>query len=109
VETTLGYAYTGRVGFFPRYFYTYTDEDNSEKRKSDVAIPANKAYYGTLSVGSSRAIFFEFDDDSQTGIVRAGSGSREGNGTTYDLQGRRVEHVNRPGVYIRNGRKIMVK
>ena len=94
------YAYTGRVGFFPRYF---------KNGVTQVAIPANKAYYGTLSVGSSRAIFFEFDDDSQTGIVRAGSGSREGNGATYDLQGRRVEHVNRPGIYIRNGRKIMVK
>ncbi len=90
--------YTGRVGFFPRYF---------KGDVTTVSIPANKAYYGTLSVNDPgvRAIFFEFGD--ATGIRTVRNAVNEG--ATYDLQGRRVERLKRPGVYIRNGRKIMVK
>ena len=43
-----------------------------------------------------------------TGITTVGCRPVTG-GETYDLQGRRVRQVSRPGVYIRNGRKIMVK
>ena len=99
-DTDPYYAYTGRVGFFPRYF---------SGGKTAVAIPANKATYKTASVSNPgvRAIYFEFDVDA-TGITTVGSRPVTG-GETYDLQGRRVRQVSRPGVYIKNGRKIMVK
>lgn len=45
--------------------------------------------------------------DMETGISKV-SGSAAGNGVIYDLQGRRVEHAVR-GLYIVNGRKVMVK
>lgn len=45
--------------------------------------------------------------DMETGISKV-SGSAAGNGVIYDLQGRRVERAVR-GLYIVNGRKVMVK
>lgn len=45
--------------------------------------------------------------DMETGIIKV-SGSAAGNGVIYDLQGRRVERAVR-GLYIVNGRKVMVK
>lgn len=45
--------------------------------------------------------------DMETGISKV-SGSVAGNGVIYDLQGRRVERAVR-GLYIVNGRKVMVK
>ena len=37
------------------------------------------------------------------------SRNKVANGDIYDLQGRRVEHITAPGLYIRSGRKIYVK
>ena len=45
--------------------------------------------------------------DMETGISKV-SGSAAGNGVIFDLQGRRVERAVR-GLYIVNGRKVMVK
>lgn len=45
--------------------------------------------------------------DMETGISKV-TGSAAGNGVIYDLQGRRVERAVR-GLYIVNGRKVMVK
>ena len=92
-------GFSGRVGFFPRG----TAISNY--------IPANKVFYRQInrSGGNSRdAIFFEFLDGTDTGIT-TNSRQYDCDETLYDLQGRKVEHVNRPGVYIMNGRKVVLK
>lgn len=46
--------------------------------------------------------------DMETGISKVTGSAAAGNGVIYDLQGRRVERAVR-GLYIVNGRKVMVK
>ena len=92
---------TGRVGFFPRAY-----ENNAY-----YPIPHNKAYYvqqvHAENPNSRKAIFFEFDTTGATGVTEVGS--RHADDTMYDLQGRKVEQVYKSGVYIVNGRKVVVK
>lgn len=72
----------------------------------------NKMYYLDTSEGSSGAKSFalEFDEgELPTGIVRnEGDVDAPTDNRVYDLSGRRVEHPAK-GVYIRNGRKIVIK
>ncbi|MBQ3753351.1 MAG: hypothetical protein II864_07365 [Prevotella sp.] len=101
-DTNSGRWYsTGRVGFFPR-----ASENNAY-----YPIPHNKAYYvqqvHAENPNSRKAIFFEFDTTGATGVTEVGS--RHADDTMYDLQGRKVEQVYKSGVYIVNGRKVVVK
>ena len=52
-------------------------------------------------------IVLNFEDET-TGITVAKNGSASTE-TTYDLQGRRIAKTNKKGVYIRDGKKIVVK
>ena len=91
---------------------------------STVAIPANKAYLQVLkssvnsSVGDSRSLSIVFDDEATgVGASLMNNEERTMNNEVYDLQGRRVDGsrltVNgsrlNPGIYIKNGRKVVVK
>ena len=85
---------------------------------SKVAIPANKAYLEVLksSVDASRSLSIVFDDEA-TAVFDLNDKSEMINDKWYDLQGRRVDGsrltVNgsrlNPGIYIKNGRKVVVK
>ncbi len=66
------------------------------------ALSANRAYLTTAS--GIRAIYFE--EDEVTGIGNAGAGGVT-EGETYDLQGRRVTTMQRNGIYIINGKKVV--
>lgn len=46
--------------------------------------------------------------DAITAINEVGAGAAP-QGVVYDLQGRRVQNVGRPGIYVKNGRKFVVK
>ncbi len=65
------------------------------------ALSANRAYLTTSS--GIRAIYFE--EDEVTGIGHAVAGDVEGE--AYDLQGRRVNTMQRNGIYIINGKKVI--
>ena len=74
---------------------------------------ANKAY---LQVSPSEQAIslaflgFDFDDDQETGIIETENGNVEGeNAVIFDLQGRRLQKVNKSGMYIVNGKKVLVK
>ena len=89
---------TGRVGFFPR-------------QNESTPLTNNKVYYLQVdhsSPASSKGIFFEFTDDATVGIATVGGRSDD---RVYDLQGRRLdpERVQRTGVYIVNGRKVVLR
>ena len=81
------------------------------KVKSTVtAIPGNKAFLVLTSPeAQAKGFVLTFDDGSTTGIetIESSKNSTE-DGVYYDLQGRRVENPTR-GVYILNGKKVVIK
>ena len=80
-----------KVGF---YKYTY-------------ALGANKAYLNVPASSSARAFVLSFDEGEVTGINAVNAAAQNG-AAVYDLQGRRVSNATK-GVYIVNGKKVLVK
>lgn len=73
-------------------------------------IPGNKAFLVLTSAeAQAKSFVLEFEDGSTTGIesIESSKNSTE-DGVYYDLQGRRVENPTR-GVYIVNGKKVVIK
>ncbi|MBO6217060.1 MAG: hypothetical protein J6N73_05365 [Prevotella sp.] len=92
---------------------------NAQKDYNNVAnnlfVNHNKLYMvltneQASALSSGKAIEVDFDLDSlPTDIDNVEQTEQQDNGDIYDLQGRRVEHINRPGIYIRNGKKFVVR
>lgn len=92
---------------------------NAQKDYDNVAnnlfVNHNKLYMELTNeqasaLSSGKAIEVDFDLDSlPTDIDNVEQTEQQDNGDIYDLQGRRVEHINRPGIYIRNGKKFVVR
>ena len=108
----------GKVGFLRN---TNKDYDNVVNNHF---VLHNKLYYigdyGNNASSGAKLIGLQFvslkdfvSDDEPTGITEMdGDNNRIGSyedGAVYDLQGRKVENVNRSGVYIINGRKVVIK
>lgn len=73
-------------------------------------IPGNKAFLVlTNAEAQAKGFVLEFEDGGTTGIetIESSKNSTE-DGVYYDLQGRRVENPTR-GVYIVNGKKVVIK
>ncbi len=71
---------------------------------------ANKAYL-VVSAEKSQGIksfSFRFEGEGTTGIEQM-TDNREQSTVVYDLTGRRVEAITAPGIYIVNGKKVLVK
>lgn len=76
------------------------------------AAPANKAYLTIPSSANSlNAYGFIFvDGDDATGIEAIQPAAvGEEDGVCYDLTGKRVVNPTRPGIYIKNGKKLVIK
>lgn len=69
-------------------------------------LPAHKAYFRTS--GSVRALTLLFGGQP-TGISEVAGSDENENAAVYDLSGRRVTRMQKGGLYIRNGRKFIVK
>ena len=69
---------------------------------------ANKAYLPASAVANKSAEFFGFDWEGTTGIseVKGENGEVK---AIFDLTGRRVEAITAPGIYVVNGKKVLVK
>ena len=97
-------TYTGRVGLFQR--------SNPES-----TLTHNKPYYvenvhssATPSTSASRGVMFTFEQsDLTTGISDSSTWSNQGDDALYDMQGRKLSRATKAGVYIMNGRKIVIK
>ena len=77
---------------------------------SNQVLAANKAYYVYNGTTSAKSLVFRFDDDNiSTGISLPETIETSGDAVIYDLSGRRVEGTAKKGVYIRNGKKYIVK
>lgn len=68
---------------------------------------ANKAYL-QLPTKSARTLTFVVEDETN-GIANVHQTSATDNDACYDLQGRRVNLQQKKGLYIRNGKKVLVK
>ena len=68
---------------------------------------ANKAYLVVANANPAAQYSFRFEDGT-TGIdeVKGENGNVKG---IYDLTGRRVETITAPGIYVVNGKKVLVK
>ena len=65
---------------------------------------------GDLPNGNNARAFVLNIDGEQTGIRSLNPDpSRMGEGSIYSLDGRKVQNVTRKGIYIRNGRKVVIK
>ena len=70
-------------------------------------LPANTCYLEFSTSASARRFTIVISDESSTAI-EAVEGTPQGEGTWYDLRGHRVTSLKK-GIYIKDGRKIMVK
>ena len=68
---------------------------------------ANKAYLPMNAVANKSAEFFGFDWDGTTAIENVEV--ENASNVIYDLTGRRVEAITVPGIYVVNGKKVLVK
>ena len=78
------------------------------KVRSGAIVPLHKAYYKPAS-NSPQAIFFSFGEVDATGIDEVSVKADEDNGEVFDLQGRRIKGNLAKGIYIKNGKKFIVK
>lgn len=62
-----------------------------------------------MAKGLPVTVDYAVEEDITTGVNDAVSASRHSDNTIYDLQGRKVDRITHPGVYIRNGKKFVVK
>ena len=73
-----------------------------------IVIPAGKAYLPAGSITSSHALDIEFADGETTGIQSLESQKNLLEGAFYNLAGQRVAQPTK-GLYIVNGRKVIIK
>lgn len=89
----------GVVGFYP---------------STSEIIAANKAYLLNSQIppkvqNGARALLFSTDGDTETGITATEATTPDLQGTIYDMYGRQVKKMQRGGIYIINGTKVIVK
>ena len=76
------------------------------KFTADGTIPAHRAYF--VKPASSRS-FYSFGDDGTTGVDGPVNLESREHSTLFDLMGRKVSDKPRSGVYVRNGKKVIIK
>ena len=69
---------------------------------------ANKVYLPYAAAANAAKFSFRFDGGTTTDLEEALFGNEEGQ-VIFDLQGRRIERITAPGLYIVNGQKRYVK
>ncbi|MBQ8364257.1 MAG: chitobiase/beta-hexosaminidase C-terminal domain-containing protein [Bacteroidaceae bacterium] len=69
---------------------------------------ANKAYLPASAVANKAIAFYGFEWNGTTGIEGVEAEGAQ-DGAIYDLSGRRVKAITAPGIYIVNGKKVVVK
>jgi hypothetical protein len=71
-------------------------------------VPARKAYFTIPSSANARAFSMVFEDE--TTAIRPLRKANAESSVYYDLNGRAVNGNNlKPGIYVKNGKKVVVK
>ena len=78
---------------------------------ANASLKAFRAYFELgHDVGAPTAFTMDFGDGETTGIQLIENAPRvTEDSSTYDLQGRKVENTTQKGVYIQNGKKVVIK
>lgn len=99
----------------PANTYCLSNETTGSARgvgfyKFTETIPANRAYLVVDGGPSSARSYLGFgDDDNSTGIAMTEAMVIEGDSPVYDLSGRRVAGQPVKGIYVKNGKKVVIK
>lgn len=115
VGTTIT-GYTGSAGNFSGNLLKYADQTFSSTGKEYVLymnefvkatgdIPNSKCYLDMSSVNPTRGMYGIGDGTTSIRELRM---ENEGRDEWYDLQGRRIEQPTKAGLYIKNGKKVIV-
>ena len=72
------------------------------------SIPANRAFVDATSTSTASSVSVNFGTVEGLGSIVTET-SEDANSPIYDLSGRRVMHTVKGGLYIRNGKKFLVK
>ncbi len=99
-EANANYTLAGEGGTLGFYKYTGT------------TLAANKAYLPGATVGSAREFYlFDLDDEEMTTGVADVRGKKEDvrSGEYFNLNGQRISKPTKKGLYIVNGKKILVR
>lgn len=74
---------------------------------ADGTIKAFRAYFD-LGTNSAREFKMDFGDELITGVIGVTNTDRTNDTDIYDLQGRKVQNASQKGVYIQNGKKVVL-
>lgn len=95
------------------YYYVLSKKNGHVALRYTVskAINANKAYYMTPTAQTALSFrFVDFDDDTTTSIkLPVVKEENDSDAPIYDMCGRRLQTVPSKGIYIRNGKKYVVR
>ena len=75
---------------------------------TDRTIKGGRAYYTVPAGEATQAVAFLFDN-TVTSIDAIKDALNEAKGAIYDLSGRKVTNAVKGGIYIKNGKKFIVK
>ena len=73
------------------------------------SVPAGKALLSASEVGSAARLSFVFEDDTTTGISTMHNSELIMHNEVYNLNGQRVNDMKKGGLYIMNGKKVIMK
>ncbi len=104
LPTTIGFM--GVINYYNNEQYYNVDEQNV-MTKSQVAAAKAKGWFVRYNDSNNQWQNYEGSDDP-TGITSPFGEIGEG-ATLFDLQGRKVQGKPSQGIYIKNGRKVMIK
>ena len=117
--TGTGFEFKGTYDYMPfdatntSFLFMGADDEGSKLYypMNGASIGACRAYFQITSSAKVRAFNLNFGDE-ETGIISIENGKMKIEneaGTWYNLNGVRVEKPARKGVYIQNGRKVVIK
>ena len=109
-EGTQCYIWTDTKDIVTKYAYKsmalYLERSSSSAKANTTAAPRRSGVIvRAVRAGSSSANSYDFDTDGVRGVNIA----PPSDGSTYTIQGVKVEGELKPGIYIRNGKKFVVK
>lgn len=89
-------------------FYNYPTEYDSYGTPIGTTIPAGRGYL-TIAGGGSVKAFYPLGEGGETSIELAGDAAEARDAVLYDLSGRRVQGRPAPGIYVKNGKMVIIK
>ncbi len=72
-------------------------------------IPAGRGYLTIAGGGGVKAFYPLTGEGGETSIELAGDAAEAGDAVLYDLSGRRVQGRPAPGIYVKNGKMVIIK